>query len=391
VNSNARASSLAPSLGSRPRSVDGDADHAGDNAQARSSKSSTFQQLANLLKRKGTPSRDQCHLHDTKFGKEHIRNTTADKFAGVPGATKELFDVLWQKFNKIDMVDEKVMASERDSMDRRESLVSLATSADTGDGPELRNLRDQLFSDENLKYGVSVPTRLVEEVVLSNQEAWNLPADLIAQHPDYIFLLCKTVIDELHIENKRGGKSVHHLMNFEEFFNLVWQLKQRRVPSALLGQPWSVIHPDDARKQAWDGVMMIFLLYTCFSVPFTLAFDVGSSIDMTTPFNIFDVSLDVLFMLDVILVLSHPRILAHPSGLGFRGWHSRAILESCPPPSPSGIGFRDWNSRAHPRILQVNLLLFHLCVAMTIFCLFPHSGCRLGCSPSSQPTGIKGS
>lgn len=319
VNSTGRASSLAPSSS---RSVDNDATQAVNDARSKSL-SSTFQQLSNLLRTRGTPSRDHCHLHDTKYGKEHIRNTTADKFAGVPGATKELFDVLWHKFNKIGMVDDKGWTSERDSLDRRESMVALSASSDNGeDGPELYNLRDQLFSDETLKYGVSVPTRLVEEVVLNNQEVWNLPSDLIAQHPDYIFCLSKTVIDELHIENKRVGKSVYHLMNFEEFFNLVWQLKHRRIPSALLGQPWSVIHPDDSRKQAWDGLMMIFLLYTCFSVPFTLAFDIGSSIDMTTPFNIFDVSLDVLFMIDVILVLSPPCApipIPNPKPLGAAG------------------------------------------------------------------------
>ena len=60
--------------------------------------------------------------------------------------------------------------------------------------------------------------------------------------------------------------------------------------------------PDSSPKQTWDAIIMLFLLYTTFSVPYQLAF--GGCPDITealTAFGVFDVCLDCLFCIDVVL------------------------------------------------------------------------------------------
>lgn len=54
-----------------------------------------------------------------------------------------------------------------------------------------------------------------------------------------------------------------------------------------------------ASIQSWDLLLMIFLIFTCFAVPYQLAFDTTSG-NILTPYNSFDVMVDCFFMTDVI-------------------------------------------------------------------------------------------
>ncbi len=62
------------------------------------------------------------------------------------------------------------------------------------------------------------------------------------------------------------------------------------------------IDPECTWKQIWDAILMLFLLYTTFSVPYLLA--LGGDIDPTRPlsgFEVYDICLDSLFCTDIIL------------------------------------------------------------------------------------------
>ena len=60
------------------------------------------------------------------------------------------------------------------------------------------------------------------------------------------------------------------------------------------------IHPDAVPKQVWDVLILLLLLYSCFQVPYSMAFD-DSSTDPRSPAYAVDVLLDVIFMTDVAL------------------------------------------------------------------------------------------
>jgi len=60
--------------------------------------------------------------------------------------------------------------------------------------------------------------------------------------------------------------------------------------------------PDSYGKQSWDLLVMLLLLFTTFAVPYMLAF--GTEIDTSkalTAFQIWDLMLDIIFCLDIIL------------------------------------------------------------------------------------------
>ena len=62
------------------------------------------------------------------------------------------------------------------------------------------------------------------------------------------------------------------------------------------------IHPDAMPKQVWDVMILFLLLYSCFQVPYGMAFDDSSTYtDQKSAAYIVDVLLDVVFMTDVAL------------------------------------------------------------------------------------------
>ena len=72
--------------------------------------------------------------------------------------------------------------------------------------------------------------------------------------------------------------------------------------------PMFPLDPESTMKQTWDLIVMFFLMYTTFSVPYILAFvplpevKPGEKMSLTmSSFEIFETALDVLFCTDVIL------------------------------------------------------------------------------------------
>ena len=62
------------------------------------------------------------------------------------------------------------------------------------------------------------------------------------------------------------------------------------------------IHPNFIIKQAWDVMILLLLVYSCFQVPYSMAFDDSSEADdPQSPKYVADVLLDVVFMVDVAL------------------------------------------------------------------------------------------
>jgi len=98
--------------------------------------------------------------------------------------------------------------------------------------------------------------------------------------------------------NGRGNGHPDQNLDFESYVQLVHDLKVGRIPESLRREPLVPFNPESFWKQSWDFMVMMFLFYTCFSVPYLLAFATEDS-DVMAPFNIFDLTLDVVFCLDV--------------------------------------------------------------------------------------------
>jgi hypothetical protein len=98
-------------------------------------------------------------------------------------------------------------------------------------------------------------------------------------------------------------KGPHSPLSFEEFVLVLSMAKSDEIKPKTL--PWFPFDPDSLPKQTWDFVVMAFLMYTTFSVPYMLSFgDCGTSCadadsGAWTPLDIFEVYLDLLFCVDV--------------------------------------------------------------------------------------------
>ena len=96
------------------------------------------------------------------------------------------------------------------------------------------------------------------------------------------------------------------LIDFSDAVSIIVMV--REVSDGSSKVPVFPLDPESSAKQAWDLFIMLFLMYTTFSVPYMLAFVPAKEIqpgealenDMA-PFDIFEICLDCLFCLDVIL------------------------------------------------------------------------------------------
>ena len=99
-------------------------------------------------------------------------------------------------------------------------------------------------------------------------------------------------------------KDENSVLTFEEFVAVASIAKKRDLEPKSL--PLFPFDPDSKPKQLWDVLIMSFLMYTTFSVPYMLSFGEGSPNAETEAtewdaYNIFDLALDVLFCSDVIV------------------------------------------------------------------------------------------
>jgi hypothetical protein len=64
------------------------------------------------------------------------------------------------------------------------------------------------------------------------------------------------------------------------------------------------LDPDSGKKQAWDFLCLVLLLYCSFSVPYSIAFDdsvQGADEGGLSPIQVFELLVDCAFMLDIVL------------------------------------------------------------------------------------------
>mmetsp|Transcript_8284 Transcript_8284/g.19344 ORF Transcript_8284/g.19344 Transcript_8284/m.19344 type:complete len:757 (-) Transcript_8284:2630-4900(-) len=86
------------------------------------------------------------------------------------------------------------------------------------------------------------------------------------------------------------------MLYFEDFCIVVCRVRKDEVLPPR--KEWLPIAPDTFHKQCWDLVVMMLLVFTCFAVPYQMAFDMVPG-HVMTPFNRFDLFVDILFMVDV--------------------------------------------------------------------------------------------
>ena len=67
-----------------------------------------------------------------------------------------------------------------------------------------------------------------------------------------------------------------------------------------------IFRDTDDKKQVWDGIIMFFALYNCFSVPLKVVFQ--PDIMYNPIFQIMDGIIDFLFFVDIIVSFRQPYI-----------------------------------------------------------------------------------
>ena len=100
------------------------------------------------------------------------------------------------------------------------------------------------------------------------------------------------------------------LFDFRSFISMVYEINnllvtRHNLPTVACWKYWYYrlipIHPNFVLKQAWDVMIMILLVYSCFQVPYSMAFDDNVDTNHMSPTYVADVLLDVIFMVDVVL------------------------------------------------------------------------------------------
>ena len=89
-------------------------------------------------------------------------------------------------------------------------------------------------------------------------------------------------------------------LTFDEVMDVIDKSQVRDASSFYDVFPFD---PDSYAKQTWDLIVMAFLLYTTFSVPFSITFNVEPVplSERATAYAVFDLSLDCLFCTDMLV------------------------------------------------------------------------------------------
>jgi hypothetical protein len=83
-----------------------------------------------------------------------------------------------------------------------------------------------------------------------------------------------------------------------EMIKIRTEKAQTTVPSGERQLPFLVIHPYSTNKELWTLFINLLLLYTVTAMPFTMAF---MDIQLYSPLWCFDVSVDFLFVVDILV------------------------------------------------------------------------------------------
>jgi hypothetical protein len=98
--------------------------------------------------------------------------------------------------------------------------------------------------------------------------------------------------------------------DFEHFASLIYDLLKYHAETTISKQGKRTLRdtlsqlpldPDSGRKQLWDIVCLILLLYCSFSVPYSIAFDDVDEENQISVKEVFEMIMDVIFMTDIFL------------------------------------------------------------------------------------------
>jgi hypothetical protein len=115
---------------------------------------------------------------------------------------------------------------------------------------------------------------------------------------------------KLHDSSKGGSSQAQNneFFDFELFASFLYDLLKYHEEATKSKQDQQTLRdflrnfpldPDSGRKQLWDIICMILLLYCSFSVPYSIAFDDGE--EQINAKEIFETLMDVIFMTDICL------------------------------------------------------------------------------------------
>jgi hypothetical protein len=125
---------------------------------------------------------------------------------------------------------------------------------------------------------------------------------------DFLALITSKMHDLLLGCNDRAESSEH--IDFKLFVALLYELfKHHEDVKRSKHGTWTfkdLLHqlpldPDSGRKQAWDLLCMVLLMYCSFSVPFSIAFDTADEDNPNVAKETFETMVDAIFMLDICL------------------------------------------------------------------------------------------
>ena len=139
------------------------------------------------------------------------------------------------------------------------------------------------------------------------------PTIQVSEMRELVYALLRNQLDEMRIQNMLNRKLGNSLesespSDFTAFVSLVGNVLQSHEDENIKQRIsfWQYcrnnalpIDPDSFWKQSWDILIMLLLLYSSFQVPYTVVFEVDTDPNTSSAADDADVSLDVIFMVDV--------------------------------------------------------------------------------------------
>jgi hypothetical protein len=125
---------------------------------------------------------------------------------------------------------------------------------------------------------------------------------------DFLTLVFSKLQDSSKVDSSNTENNEY--FDFEHFASLIYDLlkyhaeankskKSKTTFKDLLCQ--LPLDPDSGRKQLWDLLCLILLLYCSFSVPFSIAFDEADEQEQVSGKEVFETFMDVMFLTDICL------------------------------------------------------------------------------------------
>ena len=116
----------------------------------------------------------------------------------------------------------------------------------------------------------------------------------------------------LHESAKGTEAENNEYFDFEHFAALLYDLLKYHADMSIAKEgKWRFkdilrqlpLDPDSGRKQAWDVLCLLLLLYCSFSVPYGIAFDDAADQEQqaVSVYYVFETMMDVIFMTDILL------------------------------------------------------------------------------------------